>query len=98
LVKHTSYQAACFYFSSVCLFSFGPGGNNQEQHEEWWGWKNENQTSTWKLTGAKELQQLNDDINYIGNNYTYTKGQKINAGETELQICKQWGNKITLLL
>lgn len=73
-----------------CLFLFClfvPGGKNHEQIEEWRGWENENQGSTWKFTGANELQQLNDDINYIGNNNTYTKGLEISADE-RLQLCR----------
>jgi len=65
--------------------SLGPGGKNHEKIEEWRGWKNENQISTWKLTGANELQQLNDEINYSGN--TYTKGLEISADE-RLQTCR----------
>ena len=62
--------------------SFGPGEKNHEQNEEWRGWKNENQRSTWKLTGADELRQLNDDINFIGkNNASAIKGLEISADE-----------------
>lgn len=61
--------------------SFGPGGKNHEQNEEWRGWKNENQRSTWKLTEANELRQLNDDINLIGNNNASVKGLEISADE-----------------
>lgn len=63
-----------------CL-SFGAGGKNYEQNEEWRGWKNENQRSTWKLTEANELRQLNDDINLIGNNNASAKGLEISADE-----------------
>lgn len=72
-------------FACVCIVTkglpqllisllFTPGGKkNHEQNEEWWGWKNGNQRYTWKLTSVIELQRLNDDINYIGNNAD-TKG------------------------
>ena len=63
-----------------CL-SFGAGGKNHEQNEEWRGWKNENHRSTWKLTEANELRQLNDDINLIGNNNASAKGLEISADE-----------------
>ncbi|XP_078375556.1 uncharacterized protein LOC144658924 [Oculina patagonica] len=56
----------------------GKGEKNHEQHEEWWGWKNENQRYIWKLTSANELQQLNDDINYIEKNNTITKALQEN--------------------
>ena len=66
-------------FLSLCSFFFGPGGKSHEQNEEWRGWKNENQRSTWTLTGANELQQLNDNINFIGNNNASAKGLEISA-------------------